>query len=342
MVSDPLALERQTRRIERLKAQSIGRTTVFIHEKCRSGFDALRPLLLNPNQSELLKQIAEQVLKITSPINVSQVAQLSPFRYPGGKTWLVPEIRRWMQSRPKAPKVFVEPFAGGAMCGLTVASEQLAQKVVLTELDDDVAAVWKTIFEGKEVDIKWLCNRIESFDVAEDAVRAIIEKSPRSLREKAFRTIIKNRMQRGGIIAPGAGLIKAGEGGKGLMSRWYPSTLVRRIESLRAIRDRVEFTQGDAFTSIKTYAKERDAAFFVDPPYTAGGKKAGARLYAHHVIDHALLFATLAKVRGSVLMTYDDAPEVHDLATKNGFSVARIAMKSSHHALHKELLITKE
>jgi len=44
---------------------------------------------------------------------------------------------------------------------------------------------------------------------------------------------VKNRVNRGGILAPGAGMIKQGEKGKGLKSRWYPETLKRRILLLK-------------------------------------------------------------------------------------------------------------
>ena len=32
----------------------------------------------------------------TEPVNVASVPQRSPFRYPGGKTWLVPYVRSWL------------------------------------------------------------------------------------------------------------------------------------------------------------------------------------------------------------------------------------------------------
>lgn len=34
-------------------------------------------------------------------VNVASVPQRSPFRYPGGKTWLVPTARRWFSSADK-------------------------------------------------------------------------------------------------------------------------------------------------------------------------------------------------------------------------------------------------
>ena len=64
--------------------------------------------------------------KSNKPINVSSVPQRSPFRYPGGKTWLVPYIRDWLGSKRTQPSRLIEPFAGGAIVSLTAAFEGLA------------------------------------------------------------------------------------------------------------------------------------------------------------------------------------------------------------------------
>ena len=77
----------------------------------------------------------------SSIVNVASVPQRSPFRYPGGKTWFVPHLRDWLQSLRKRASVFVEPFAGGGIASLTVAMENLADRVVMAELDSNVAAV---------------------------------------------------------------------------------------------------------------------------------------------------------------------------------------------------------
>lgn len=278
---------------------------------------------------------------IAVPTNVAQVRQLSPFRYPGGKTWLVPDVREWLSASKFAPSIFVEPFAGGAMAGLSAATEGLASRVLLGELDSDVAAVWQTIFHADDADAEWLCRQILGFNVTLENVRAVLCGEPESVCGRAFRTIVKNRMQRGGIMAAGAGLVKAGEAGRGLHSRWYPETLVRRIEVLRSMRDRIAFEQSDAFDLVRRHAGDPDAFFFVDPPYTAGGKKAGKRLYTHNEIDHEGLFTLMASVRGSVMLTYDDAPEVRALAQLHGMWVKPIYMKNTHHEVVRELLVMK-
>lgn len=338
---DITALDRQNRRLERLRQEGISRSTVFVHEGCRDALNALRPLLLNPLQAPIIQQVLFESQEKTLPTNVAHVAILSPFRYPGGKTWLVPELRRWLSTlRPTS--IFVEPFAGGASCGLMVASENRADKVVLGELDADVASVWQTIFCEAKIDIQWLCKKIQTFEVNEVNVREVLARTPKTTRERAWRTIIRNRMQRGGILAPGAGLIRSGQNGRGLSSRWYPETLVKRLTLLQAMHDRVQALQMDAFDLIALHNGNKNAAFLIDPPYTAAGKKAGERLYTHHAIDHEKLFSVMSKVKGAVMMTYDDTPEVCAMSKRYGFSISRVPMKSTHHQVHNELVITKK
>ena len=274
-------------------------------------------------------------------VNVASVPQRSPFRYPGGKTWLIPCIRRWLTSLDKRPSVFLEPFVGGGIVGLTVAFEELAEHVVLVELDKQVAAVWQTILAGEA---EWLAERILNFDVTLPGVQEVLSQQPKDRREEAFRTILKNRTYHGGILAPGSALIKNGENGKGIKSRWYPETLAKRIRAIGRIRDKFTFLCGDGIAVMQDYSRRKHTAFFVDPPYTAGtvnGKRAGKRLYTHHQIDHEHLFSISARVAGDILLTYDDSPDVRDLAARHSFEVRSVAMKNTHHAKMTELLISR-
>ena len=274
-------------------------------------------------------------------VNVASVPQRSPFRYPGGKTWLVPHIREWLNSLPACPNELIEPFAGGGIIGLTVAFEQRAGHVILVEKDERVGSVWQAIFNaglGEK-----LAEKIEQFPFSSEQVKCILMKERGTLLEQAFRTIIQNRVNRGGIMAKGAGMIKNGEHGKGIASRWYPHTLAQRIRAIHQIRDRISFVWGDGFDVIKQYSNRSDVAFFVDPPYTAGrGKRAGARLYAYSEINHQELFALTSNVNGHFVMTYDDTPDIRRMAERFGFETRTIAMKNTHHAEMTELLISRD
>lgn len=290
---------------------------------------------------------------------------LSPFRYPGGKTWLVPYICKWLDDMESKPGIFVEPFAGGSIVGLNVGHKQLAQQVKLVELDEDVAAVWRIVFGGGAAD---LAERIETFDISRESVIAELSSPSYTLEDKAFKTILRNRVSRGGILASGAGILREGEDGKGVGSRWYPQTLSTRIREVERMRDCITFVSGDGLDVLKQYTwptvmarlidwfcqasslaprllrlhPHQSAAFFIDPPYTVGGKKAGERLYQYHRLDHEELFRIAGRLRGDFVMTYSSNAEVRALAECHGFDTEEIPMRSSHHTEMNELLIGRD
>ena len=265
---------------------------------------------------------------------------LSPFRYPGGKTWLVPLICQWLDGMEPKPSEFIEPFGGGCIVGLNVAFKGLSKHVTLVELDEDVASVWKTIITK---DAKRLAGKIATFDFTLDSVNEVLSKIPHSLEERAFQTILRNRINRAGILASGAGMLKNGEDGKGIKSRWYPETLKRRILEIDRMQERVTFIEGDGLTVLRRNANRGvEVVFFIDPPYTAGGKQAGRRLYKHNKLDHEELFRIASTLTGDFLMTYSNDGSVHELARQHNFQTQEITMRSSHHTEMTELLIGRD
>lgn len=270
-------------------------------------------------------------------VNVASIPQRSPFRYPGGKTWLVPIVRRWLKARKS--RELIEPFAGGGIISLTVAFEGLADSVTMVEFDDQVAAVWETILNGGN---QGLAERIVSFDMSVDNVKTTLAQKDLPREEIAFQTILRNRVNHGGIMAPGSGLIKHGENNKGIKSRWYADTLYKRIVNISHIKDNIHFIHGDGMKVLIANRRKKRTAFFIDPPYTAAGKKAGARLYTHNELDHERLFEITAGLAGDFLMTYDNAEGVAELARKHNFDTELVGMKNTHHAEMTELLIGRD
>ncbi|MGH9596628.1 MAG: DNA adenine methylase [Edaphobacter sp.] len=275
--------------------------------------------------------------RVENIVNVASVPQRSPFRYPGGKTWLVPIVRKWLKNR--GARELVEPFAGGGIVSLTVAFEELTKCVTMVEFDDQVAAVWRTIFNGGA---QRLADRIVNFTMTLDNVQAVLSKSNVSDEEFAFQTILRNRVSHGGILAPGSGLLKYGENGKGLKSRWYADTLYKRITNINHIRNNVSFIHGDGMKVMLDNREKKDVVYFIDPPYTAAGKKAGSRLYTHSELNHEYLFQITASMEGDFLMTYDNAGGVKDLALQHNFDMEPVSMKNTHHAEMTELLIARD
>jgi DNA adenine methylase len=288
-------------------------------------------------QLVLFPELLEEI-EIPKPVNVASVPQRSPFRYPGGKTWFVPTFRRWMARMYPKPSILVEPFAGGGIISLTALFENLVQRAVMVELDDEIAAVWESIVNG---DSEWLADRVLTFDLTKEAVTQELKKTPNTQREKAFQTILKNRTFHGGILAEGSGFLKYGENGKGIRSRWYPETLAKRLRNLNYVASRIDFRCDDGLRVMQEFANDEEAVYFIDPPYTAGGKKAGNRLYKHCNLDHERLFTVCESLHGSFLMTYDNAEEVKRMARSHGFQMRLIPMTNTHHATIEELVICR-
>ena len=269
-------------------------------------------------------------------VNVASVPQRSPLRYPGGKTWLVPEIRKFLAGLDFRPKLFVEPFAGGAIASLTAVMEDCVERAALCERDPDISNLWLCMLDDSEE----LAHRVERFEATPENVSTTFAETGTSGMDAAFRTLLRNRVSRGGILAKGASTMKRGENGNGIASRWYADTLAARIRAIGRYSKRFDFFQGDGARLVELLKDAKEAAFFIDPPYTAAGKRAGRRLYTYNEIDHDDLFNRISRVQGAFMMTYDESPDVIEMARCRGFHVAKVPMKNTHHAVIYELLIT--
>ena len=273
-----------------------------------------------------------KVKPIEKVTNVASVPQRSPFRYPGGKTWLIPVIRRWLKQESRISEL-VEPFAGGGIVAITAAFEQLADHITMIELDEEVAAVWQIILSDKN---EWLANKISTFILSPQNIELELNNPNKALQDIAFCTILKNRIFHGGILAKGSGLIKNGENGKGISSRWYAKTLRDRILAISTVRSRIKFLNHDAFDYIENNIDRADCFYFIDPPYTVAGR----RLYTHFEVDHEELFRKVSRLKSKFMLTYDDTEEIKQLAIKYHLQFKTIPMKTTHHLKKKEIIIS--
>ena len=265
--------------------------------------------------------------------------QHSPLRYPGGKTWLIPHVRAWLEATGVPHPLIVEPFAGGAIVSLTAVMGGLAESALMVEKDPDVAAFWRAALKHSDA----LMERVRDFKLSREEVERLENQTPTDTLERGFRTLVLNRTRRGGVLAPGAALLKQGENGRGIASRWYPDTLIERLRKIQKHADKFVIHCDDGVKWLRDTRHKANACFFIDPPYTArGGKRAGARLYAHNEVDHAALFEALAGNDSNFMMTYDRAEEIDALILKHGFHAATVPMRNSHHDTVEELIITRD
>lgn len=255
---------------------------------------------------------------------------ISPFRYPGGKAWLVDEMLRRLV-RVRLPDRFVEPFAGGATIGLSVARVFNIPDVVLIERDPDVAAVWQCILGD---DATTLMDMIKDFDCTAEHARAVLDTVPKTNTEHAFRTIVQNRVCYGSAITAEAGLLKD------VACRWYPKTIVKRIEAIWSMRDRIGFLHQDGMAYLKKHARSRHTCYYIDPPYSQYGRKRQRRLYNFDHIDAGELLSICSALKGSFWLSYDNSEGIRSLAEGHDFHVVELRTKNVSNVIKTELLIT--
>lgn len=263
-------------------------------------------------------------------------SQYSPLRYPGGKSWLVPLALRWLAQRPH--KRLLEPFAGGASVGLAIAASGLVDEVVLVEIDPDVCSFWRAILHQSHE----LAMMVLALPKTEGALLGVLASPPRRPVEAAFQVLVRNRIARGGVLAPGAGILNSGEDGKGLVSRWYPATIAERIERIGAMSERIELIQGCGLDEWERRIDDCNTAVFADPPYTLETNGTGHRLYANSDLDHDRLLELAASTAGDVVVTYNRTAPLIARTSRAGLESRIVAMVNAHCRASQELLIGRD
>lgn len=250
----------------------------------------------------------------------NNVPILSPLRYPGAKRRLGGYVAETLRLNRLRPKLFVEPFAGGASVALQLLSAELVEKIALGERDPLVGSFWKVAF----FDTDWLIRRLRSATISLATWKRQRSMKRRDLRSLAFACLFLNRTSFSGILAPTAGPI----GGQSQASdydigcRFTIATLERRLRQLAELRSQVEFIRvGDYSATIehaeklKQYAAA-DVFYYFDPPFF---NKAD-RLYTYFFepSDHTTFRDTVVAMESPWLLSYDAAPEIANLYQDNG------------------------
>ena len=275
-----------------------------------------------------------------------EVSIVSPLRYPGGKRRLWGYIAEVMRLNSLRPKLFVEPFAGGASVALQLLSAGLVERIALGERDPLVASFWKTVFSEP----KWLISQVRRTSITVARWRHFRNATLSSRRERALACLFLNRTSFSGILARTAGPI----GGVRQRSkhkidcRFPRRTVERRILAASRLRDQVVLVMHAGWKETMRRVRELgygddEVFYYLDPPFFAKAD----RLYRYHFsgTDHEHLHDALTRLRSPWLLSYDPAPAILSRYSHNGRGPKRIdllysAAADAGQAEAQELIIT--
>jgi DNA adenine methylase len=228
----------------------------------------------------------------------------SPLRYPGGKARIAGYIAQLIRAQKPRPRVYAEPFAGGAGAGLRLLVDDVVESIRINDLDPGVAAFWRAVFNDTETFARRIATAKVTLPAWKRHRTIYLNPVGRSDLDLGFATFFLNRCNRSGILTarPIGGLGQTGAWE--IDARFNRAELQTRVRYLGEFRHRVRITQLDARAFLSRLEDERDQVLiYVDPPYIVQGDN----LYLdklsyqdHHEIANQLIRSSLRW-----FMTYD-------------------------------------
>lgn len=239
--------------------------------------------------------------------------QLSPLRYPGGKSKLIDYLYSKLSSEKM--ETFVEVFAGGASLGLSLLDAGIIQRLILNDKDPCVYAFWNTVMERPQELVSRLYGGLPSHrDLA--SAKAILDTGGLSESELAWSFLLANRLSYSGIVKANP---MGGKNGtqEALLARWNPEKLAEKILRIHSMRDRIVLYNMDACQFLTDYGYwHRNCTCFIDPPYYIQGAKLYSCFYTEN--DHRALAECIQTLYvefpdADMILTYDDHPRIREL-----------------------------
>ncbi len=259
------------------------------------------------------------------PSQTSGGVFVSPLRYPGGKGRLGPWVATLLQANSLTGGYFVEPYAGGAGVALFLLLRGYVRRIVINDADPAVFAFWHTVVNEPEALIHEIRTRPPTMDTRAWSQDVLAHHGGHTRVDVAFATFFLNRTSRSGILKGGVIGGKAQNGEYKLDARYNRADLIARIETIAAVRDRIQIYGLDAVVFLDKIVSKlpEKTLIYLDPPYYIKGSRLYRNSYTHQ--DHVAVASRIRALTHPTLVTYDDAPEIRKIYKW---------MKSSHLSLH--------
>lgn len=267
----------------------------------------------------------------------------SPFRYPGGKSSLLPLLRRVLFVNGLQRRPYVEPFAGGGGLALSLLFSRAVTEIHLNDVDPAIWSFWHTATTDAETLIDFIRNvelSVSEWEKQREFYLAADSSNPAQLAKAA---LYLNRTNRSGIMKTG-GIIggRSQSGPYKIDCRFNRDEICRRLARIQKYAGQIRVTGMDAVPFIQETAEAlgRQVLFCIDPPYCEKGQRLYTNFYRPS--DHEALRGAVSSLACPWIVTYDNVPLVQELYCSYQQFTFNIQYSAANKGLGSELLIAPQ
>jgi len=191
------------------------------------------------------------------------------FRYPGGKTRLLKQIKEYLVKLGfQDGDVFHDVFVGGGSVALAVAEEYPNSEVCVNDLHPWVYSFWRTVLNDDAYFFDELLKRVAVVPTI-SMFNTLHAKTPQTRLDKAYYAVFFNRTTFSGMFDSGpiGGYEQKSEWK--ISCRYNPDRLLKDLKRIRTnYQDRMLATNKDGVEYVR---KVTDGFMYLDPPYHEKG-----------------------------------------------------------------------
>ncbi|HES9253572.1 TPA: DNA adenine methylase, partial [Streptococcus pyogenes] len=206
---------------------------------------------------------------------------VSPLRYPGGKTQVYDFVKELVNLNETT--TYIEPYMGGMGIALKLLLNNNVHKIMVNDYDKAIYAFWYSVLNYTEQ----LIEKINTTPITIDEwkLQREVQKNKNNcddLLTLGFSTLFLNRTNRSGIIKAGViGGLKQ-DGNYKLDCRFNKEKTIKKIKLIASYKKQIKLYNMDAEKFIRlNITKTKNSFTFFDPPYYTKGPGLYTNFYNH-------------------------------------------------------------
>jgi len=263
-------------------------------------------------------------------------ADVSPFRYPGGKGKLSKFLALSIVTNNLQGCTLTEPFCGGAGGTLPLLMSGLIGKLRLNDINPGISGFWHSIKNNPDALIKMIETEPVNIDAWHHWRNIYFSETGSSTLEKGFAAFFLNRTNRSGMLHAGPIGGRAQIGDYLIDCRFTRETLIKRVEKIALFSKKITITSKDAVKSISGLSS--DSLIYADPPYVKEGKNIYDE-FCFSEKNHMRFSKALKRNKSHWILSYDDHPLIHKLYSTSGINIVELSYAINKARVGRELLI---